>query len=166
MNSFTKPHTCPSRTSRHSNQGLCKSATILHVGSTKPQHYVYAMAGDIVPITIVFHKFFRSSGTICYLYSGHIINTGRCGQLGLARGQIRPSRQTFGRQKTKMQIDFSPLTVYNSVTNYTPLTMKKRNLKSGTEKKIGFRGQFATRGHNSPSLTIWTLDSNTKRSTK
>lgn len=28
------------------------------------------------------------------------------------------------RAKTKMQSDFSPLTVYNSVTNYIPLTMK------------------------------------------
>lgn len=63
-----------------------------------------------------------------------------------------------------MQIDFSPLTVCNSVTNYTPLTIEKRNSKSGTEKKICFRGQFATRGHNSRSLTIWTL--NTKRWTK
>lgn len=41
-----------------------------------------------------------------------------------------------------MQIDFSPLSVFNTVTNYSPLTMEKRNLKSETEKKIIFRGQF------------------------
>jgi predicted DNA-binding antitoxin AbrB/MazE fold protein len=41
--------------------------------------------------------------------------------------------------------------------------MEKINLKSGTEKKIVFRGQFTTRGLNSRSLTIRTLDSNTKR---
>ena len=55
-----------------------------------------------------------------------------------------------------MQIDFYPLTVYNTVTNYTPLTMDKRNLKSGAEKKIVFRGQFSTWYLNSHSLTNWT----------
>lgn len=34
--------------------------------------------------------------------------------------------------------------------------MDKRNLKSGTEKKIVLRGQFSTRGLNSRSLTNWT----------
>ena len=61
-----------------------------------------------------------------------------------------------------MQIDFSPLTVFNTGTNYTPLTIEKRNLKSWTEKKNGIRGQFAARGLNSRSLTVWTLNSNSK----
>ena len=34
-----------------------------------------------------------------------------------------------------MQIDFSPLTVFNMGTNYTPLTIEKGNLKSWTEKE-------------------------------
>lgn len=54
-------------------------------------------------------------------------------------------------RSTKMQIDFSLLTVYNMVTNYITLTKVKRNSKSGTEKKIGFRGQFSTQGHHSRS---------------
>jgi hypothetical protein len=37
-----------------------------------------------------------------------------------------------------MQIDFSPLTVYNTVTHYTPLTMEKINLKSGDRKENCF----------------------------
>ena len=45
---------------------------------------------------------------------------------------------------------------FGTVTNYNPLTIEKRNLKSWIENKIVFRGQFSTRGLNSRSLTNWT----------
>jgi len=56
-----------------------------------------------------------------------------------------------------MQIDLSPLTVFKTGTNYTPLTNGEKIFISWTKNKINARGQFATRGLNSRSLTVWTL---------
>ena len=55
----------------------------------------------------------------------------------------------------KMQIDFSPLTIYNTVTDYISADGGE-NLKSKNRKEIGVRGQFAALGLNSCSLTNWT----------
>jgi hypothetical protein len=56
-----------------------------------------------------------------------------------------------------MQIGFSPLTVYNTVTVYISADGGENNLKQRTEKKIGARGQFATRDSFSFPLTVWKL---------
>lgn len=84
----------------------------------------------------------------------------RCGQLGLARGQIRPSRQNFGRQKTKCK-STSPLTISNTVTKLYSADNGEKKLKNSDRKENWFPWTICN---------TWTqftladnLDSNAKR---
>ena len=79
-------------------------------------------------------------------------------QLGLPRGQIRPSRQNFGRQKTKMQIDFFSADcsqhgdkLYSADNSdfgleYKTVDLKNINKRLGQKYWVEFRWQYTTRG--------------------
>ncbi|CAN5388754.1 hypothetical protein BH09BAC3_BH09BAC3_26740 [soil metagenome] len=68
-------------------------------------------------------------------------------------------------RKSKYNSEFSPLTVYNKATSYISADGGEKKYKRRTEKEIGVRGQFTTRGDSSP-LTGWTLNSNAERWTE
>ena len=62
-----------------------------------------------------------------------------------------------------MQLDFSPLTVYNSVTGFISADSGESILKRMTENKIGIRRQFATRGQ---IISPQTVEKKIKRTEK
>jgi hypothetical protein len=57
-------------------------------------------------------------------------------------------------------------TTNNTVTGYISAGGGEKIFKKRNEKKISGRGQSSTRGIDSSPLTVWTLDSNAKRSTE